>query len=143
MQITEKTIVVASGYFNPLHEGHVEYLNQASKLGDILIVIVNNDEQVKLKGSKAFMTEVQRLKIVRNLRCVDMAVLSIDNDKTVCRTLAMLRPHIFAKGGDTNVNNIPEREICKKLDIKIVDGLGGKINSSSWILKKANGEEQP
>ena len=137
MQIAEKTIVVASGYFNPLHEGHVEYLNQAAKLGDILIVIVNNDNQVKLKGSKAFMTESQRLKIVRNLRCVDVAVLSVDDDKTVCKTLNMLRPHVFAKGGDTNIGNIPEREICEKLSIKVVDGLGGKINSSSWILKKA------
>lgn len=127
-------IVAASGYFNPLHKGHVEYLERASKLGDSLIVIVNNDFQVKLKGSKEFMDEQERLMIIRSLRYVDSAILSIDKDPTVCETLKILRPHIFAKGGDRFTYEIPESKICRELGIGIVDGLGDKIQSSSWLL---------
>ena len=129
-------IVAASGYFNPLHKGHVEYLERAREIGDTLIVIVNNDFQVKLKGSQEFMTQEERLSIVRSLRCVDMAVLSIDSDPTVCETLKIIRPHIFAKGGDRYTYEIPESKICHDLGIAIVDGLGKKIQSSSWLLNR-------
>ncbi len=127
-------IVAASGYFNPLHKGHVEYLERAKSLGDKLIVIVNNDFQVKLKGSKEFMDEQERLQIVRSLNCVDMAILSADVDPTVCKTLWLIRPHIFAKGGDRFTYEIPESKICRELGIAIIDGLGAKIQSSSWLL---------
>lgn len=127
-------IVAASGYFNPLHKGHVEYLQKAKALGDKLIVIVNNDFQVKLKGSKEFMNEDERLQIVRSLSCVDMAILSADIDPTVCKTLWLVRPDIFAKGGDRYTYEIPESKICRELGIAIVDGLGAKIQSSSWLL---------
>lgn len=127
-------IVAASGYFNPLHKGHVEYLERAKTLGDKLIVIVNNDFQVKLKGSKEFMDEQERLTIVRSLRCVDMAILAVDKDPTVCRSLEIVRPDIFAKGGDRFTYEIPESKICRELGIGIVDGLGDKIQSSSWLL---------
>ena len=127
-------IVAASGYFNPLHKGHVEYLERAKTLGDSLIVIVNNDFQVKLKGSKDFMDEQERLMIVRSLRCVDMAILAVDKDPTVCKSLEIIRPHIFAKGGDRFTYEIPESKICRELGIAIVDGLGDKIQSSSWLL---------
>lgn len=129
-------IVAASGYFNPLHKGHVEYLERAKALGDKLIVIVNNDFQVKLKGSKEFMDEQERLQIVRSLGCVDMAILSADIDSTVCKTLWLVRPDIFAKGGDRYSYEIPESKVCRDLGIGIVDGLGAKIQSSSWLLNK-------
>jgi cytidyltransferase-like protein len=128
-------IVAASGYFNPLHIGHVEYLQRAKFLGDRLVVIVNNDYQRALKGSKEFMEERERLEIVRALRCVDGVMLSIDKDTTVCESLKQLKPHIFAKGGDRFSSEIPEAKICKELGIQMVDGLGNKIQSSSWLLK--------
>lgn len=129
-------IVAASGYFNPLHKGHVEYLERSKSLGDTLIVIVNNDLQVSVKGSKEFMDEQERLMIVRSLRCVDMAILAVDKDPTVCESLRMIRPHIFAKGGDRYTYEIPESKICRELGIAIVDGLGDKIQSSSWLLNR-------
>lgn len=124
--------VATSGYFNPLHVGHLRLLEEAKLLGDYLIVIVNNDEQVKLKGSKPFMNETERCEIVRGIRYVDSVVLSIDNDRTVCKTLEMIKPDIFAKGGDSTVENVPEQDICK-----VVFGIGGeKIQSSSWLKEK-------
>lgn len=127
--------VCTSGYFNPLHKGHVEYMEKARALGDKLIVIVNNDKQRVLKGSKEFMDEQERMIIVKSLRCVDEVVLSIDEDATVCKTLEMIKPDIFAKGGDRFNNEIPEAKVCNRLGIEMVDGLGGKIQSSSWLLK--------
>jgi len=129
-------IVAASGYFNPLHKGHIEYLERAKQLGDKLIVIINNDFQVKLKKSQEFMSEEERLLIVRSLKCVDMAILAVDKDPTVCESLKMIRPHIFAKGGDRFTYEIPESKVCHELGIAIVDGLGEKIQSSSWLLSR-------
>ena len=126
-------IVVTSGYFDPLHVGHLECLELARKLGDKLIVIVNSDLQAKLKKGKSFMNEQDRLKIVSALKCVDEVFLSIDKDKTQCESLKYLKPHIFAKGGDRMIDEIPESKICGDLGIKIVDGLGQKIRSSSDI----------
>ena len=131
-------MVVVSGYFDPIHVGHLEYLEMAKKLGDKLIVIVNNDEQAILKKGKPFMKGEERLKIVRALKCVDEAYLSIDHDRTVCRTLEELdrleKVDIFANGGD--VTKCAEEGVCNKLGIKLVYGLGGKIQSSSWLTKK-------
>lgn len=129
-------IVCVSGYFNPLHFGHIEYFEKSKQLGDKLIVIVNNDKQAIIKKGSSFMPEDERLKIIRSLRIVDFAVLSIDNDRTVCKTLESIRPHIFTNGGDQTNDIIPEKEICDKLNIELVDGLGGKIQSSSWLLAK-------
>lgn len=128
--------VVASGYFDPLTVGHVEYLEKAKKLGDKLIVIVNNDTQASLKKQFSFIKQDERLTIIKALRCVDEVVLSIDQDRTVCKTLEMLKPDIFAKGGDQNIGTIPEKEICDLYNIKIIDGLGDKIQSSRWLLKQ-------
>jgi cytidyltransferase-like protein len=113
----------------------VEYLEKAKELGDYLVVIVNNDLQRAIKGSKEFMDEDERMQIVAALRCVDEVVLSIDTDSTVCQTLALVHPNIFAKGGDRFSSEIPESPICKELGITIQDGLGEKIQSSSSILK--------
>ncbi len=128
--------VAASGYFNPLHKGHVEYLQKAKSLGDYLVVIINNDNQRALKNSKEFMDEQERMFIVSALKCVDEVFLSIDQDTSVCESLAAIQPNIFAKGGDRFSSEIPESKICKQLGISIVDGLGEKVQSSSWLLSK-------
>jgi len=132
-----KTVAV-SGYFNPLHVGHLEMIQRAKKLGDKLVAIVNNDTQVDLKGSVPFMSQADRLKIVAALREVDAVFLSIDKDKSVCKSLAKLRPNIFANGGDRHsLNDVPEYPICQKLNIKMVDGLGRKIRASSEMIARA------
>ena len=129
--------VVTSGYFNPVHIGHITLFREAKRLGDYLIVIVNNDHQVKLKGSKLFMDEKERCAIIKSLKYVDEVVLSIDRDKTIKRTLSMIRPNIFAKGGDSTPENVPEIDVCRTHDIELVFGVGGgKIQSSSWLLNK-------
>ena len=124
-------IVATSGYFDPLHVGHLECLEMAKELGDRLIVIVNSDLQAKLKKGKAFMNENDRMKIVSALKCVDHVFLSIDKDKSQCESLRHIQPDIFAKGGDRTSGEIPEAAICKEMGIKIIDGLGKKIRSSS------------
>lgn len=135
----KKPIVVAvSGYFNPLHVGHLEMITKAKKLGDKLVVIINNDEQVKLKGSFPFMKQEDRIKIIKALRDVDEVFLSIDKDKSVCKSLAKVKPAIFANGGDRkSIGDVPEYPICQKLNIQMVDGLGRKIRASSELIKKS------
>ena len=137
----QKAIIV-SGYFNPIHKGHIEYFNNAKAIGDKLIVIVNSDHQRALKGSKEFQQEDERLFIVKNIKSVDDVILSIDNDKTQCATLRSLYQKLsdfyqlaFANGGDQNNNSIPESPVCKELGIELLEGLGDKIQSSSWLLK--------
>ena len=124
-------VVATSGYFDPLHVGHLECLELASKLGDRLIVIVNSDLQAKLKKGEAFMNENDRMRIVSALKCVDEVFLSIDKDKSQCESLKQINPDIFAKGGDRTSTEIPESKICSELNIQIIDGLGKKIRSSS------------
>ena len=138
-----KTVVIVSGYFNPLHKGHIEYFENAKAIGDKLWVIVNSDLQRELKGSKFFQDEKERLKIISSLRIVDKAILSVDKDRTVSKSIAKLVTkkdndweYIFANGGDQNNDTIPEAKICKILGVNLVDGLGNKIQSSSWLLKK-------
>jgi cytidyltransferase-like protein len=137
------TIAVCSGYFNPLHKGHVDYLRSAKKLADELIVIVNNDNQVKQKGSTSFMDESERLYIVQHLSPVDLAMLSTDQDESVCETLRLIfdiRPAqeiIFANGGDRKEGDVPEYDICDLLGIKMVFNVGGKKTQSSSNLLDA------
>jgi cytidyltransferase-like protein len=130
----EKMKIVASGYFDPIHVGHIEYLKLAKELGRELIVIVNNDKQAILKKGFSFMNEKERMEVVRNIKYVDDVFLSIDEDATVCKSLEKLKPNIFAKGGDRTSSNIPEFEICEKHNIKIIDGLGEKVQSSSSLI---------
>ena len=127
----ELTVVAASGYFDPLHVGHIEYLEKAKALGDKLVVIVNSDAQAALKKGKSFMSQGDRLKIIKSLRCVDEAFIAIDTDQTVCKSLIACDPHIFANGGDRSEEEIPEAGICKETGIEMVDELGRKIRSSS------------
>mgnify|MGYP003626983348 FL=1 len=95
-------IVAISGYFDPLHIGHLEYIKISRSLGDFLVVIVNNDHQCSLKKGKPFMKELDRVEIIKSLKGVDEVVLSVDQDRTVCRTLEIIKPDIFANGGDRN-----------------------------------------
>lgn len=124
-------IVAVSGYFDPIHVGHLEYLRLSKKLGDKLVVIVNNNHQCVLKKGKPFMDEKDRVEIVRSLEMVDEVFLSIDDDKSVCKSLEKIKPHIFANGGDRSTGEVPESTVCKKYNIQITDGLGYKIRSSS------------
>ena len=131
-------VIAVSGYFDPFHIGHLEYLEKSKKLGDYLFVIVNSDHQAKLKKGKSFMPAIERLKIIRSLKCVDSAIIAIDKDRTVCQTLRHICPDIFTNGGDQNNNTIPEIEVCNELNIDLVDGLGYKIQSSSWLFSGSN-----
>jgi cytidyltransferase-like protein len=135
--------IIVSGYFNPIHKGHIEYFNNAKANGDKLIVIVNSDHQRALKGSKEFQKEDERVFIVSNIKSVDMVFLSIDRDRTVCQTIKNVYDQLsseyniaFANGGDQNNDSIPEKPICEELGVELIDGLGGKIQSSSWLLNK-------
>lgn len=125
------TSVAVSGYFDPIHVGHLEFLELAKKLGDHLTVIINNNLQAELKKGSTFMDEKDRMEIVAALRCVDEVFLSIDTDKSVCKSLEHIKPDIFANGGDRSLDEIPETAVMKKYNIKMVDGLGSKIRSSS------------
>ena len=133
--------IIVSGYFNPIHKGHIEYFQNAKAKGDKLFVIVNSDFQRALKGSKEFQDENERVFIVENLKLVDKCFRSIDTDRTVVESIRMIynqfgkEYHLaFANGGDQNNDTIPERPICEELGIDLIDGLGNKIQSSSWLL---------
>jgi len=140
-----KKIVITSGYFNPIHIGHINLIREAKKLGDFLVVIVNNDQQVKLKGSVPFMSEHERIEIIKALRYADDVILAVDKDAFVPESLKTIvkkyqGEFIFAKGGDRNFDNLPESEkrVCREFDINVVNNVGGgKVQSSSWLLKKA------
>ena len=143
--MNKKKGIIVSGYFNPIHKGHIEYFNQAKALADELFVIVNNDSQRILKGSKEFQKEQERIFIVSNIKSVDHCILSIDQDRTVIKTIEKISQDFgkeydlnFANGGDQNNNTIPERSICDQMGISLIDGLGDKIQSSSWLLNNKN-----
>lgn len=130
--------VCVSGYFDPVHSGHIEYLTRAKELageGGELVVIVNSDHQAVLKKNRPFMKEQERITIIEALRAVDEVHLSIDTDRTVCETLAAILPPIthFVNGGDQSNTSIPETAVCDALGIVLIDGLGDKIQSSSWL----------
>ena len=142
---------IVSVYFNPIHTGHLDYLEGAKRECDILHVIVNNDHQVGLKGSKQFMDDNARLRIVRALSCVDKAMVSIDEDGTVVRSIAKIHKRYaddpfmtglyFMNGGDRKAGNTPESDFCKDNDIHLLYNIGGcKTQSSSSLLDgvKAN-----
>ena len=136
-------VIIVSGYFNPLHKGHLELFEKAKRAGDELWVIINSDLQRMLKGSKEFMDENERLTIVSAIKYVNKTLISIDNNKTQRATLAYLADEYgddfelyFANGGDQNNESIPEAPVCKEKGIGLLEGLGDKIQSSSWLLKK-------
>ena len=132
-----KKTAIVSGYFDPLHIGHIEYFKLAKELADELVVIVNNREQCLLKKSDEFMDERDRLEIVYHLDMVDEVLISTDKDKSVCKSLEMIaqfKPYndlVFCNGGDRDASNSPEVKVCSKLGIEFQQGLGKKIRSSS------------
>ena len=134
------TVVAVAGAFDPVHIGHIEHLRQARRLGDRLVVILNPDADLLLKKSFFFMTYAERKVILEEFRCVDEVVPAIDGNGTVAETLRVLRPAIFAKGGDRTHDRMPQNEldVCRELWIKIVYGVGGgKIQSSSELVRAA------
>lgn len=139
-------IIINSGYFDPLHVGHIECMELSKKLGDKLVIILNNDEQVKLKKGKPFMPENERKRIVESLKPVDEVLVSIDKDRSVCESIKAIAEKykgqeiIFAKGGDRFSDEIPEAKVCKEFGIKIIDNVGKKIQSSSWLIEKTKGK---
>lgn len=135
----KEKVVCVSGYFNPIHVGHIRMFKDAKALGDKLIVIINNDKQALMKKGKIILNENDRLEIVKSIKWVDDAVIAIDSDKTVCETLRKIKPDIFANGGDRIEGNVPEDKICAELGIKMIYNVGGgKIDSSTDIIKRAS-----
>ena len=137
-------VVAVSGYFDPPTPTHLVYFQAARKLGDLLVVLLNNDDQLlmKRKGTKLEgrirYPLVDRALILSELRTVDTVVVSIDTGRGISETLKIVKPHIFAKGGDRNLTNLPkdEIEVCKEIGCEVVCGVGGgrseKSHSSSW-----------
>ena len=142
----KKPVVVAvSGGFDPIHIGHVRLFQEAKKLGDELVVILNNDNWLAGKKGRPFMPGVEREEIIQAIKGVNRVVLTDhapgDPDRSVCRALRSIKPDIFANGGDRHPDEypVPEVELCKELGIKMVYnvGTGGKVQSSSWLIAKA------
>lgn len=142
----KKPVVVAvSGGFDPLHYGHVRMFKEAKKLGDELVVILNNDNWLADKKGKPFMPGVERKEIIEAIKGVDRVVLTDhvpgDPDRSVCRALRAIKPDIFANGGDRHPegNPVPEVALCEELGIEMIYsvGQGGKVQSSSWLIKNA------
>ncbi len=140
-----KTVAI-SGYFDPIHVGHIEYIKLAKELADKigakLVVILNNDKQVELKKGKPFMPLEERKIVLESIKYIDEVFVSIDEDKSVCKSLEAVKPDIFAKGGDRFSYEIPETKVCERLGIKIVDKLGKKIQSSSSLVGLKDLNEQ-
>ena len=145
----KKKTVMVSGGFDPLHIGHIRYMQEAKKLGDKLIVVLNNDHWFSIKGRKLFMPEKERKEIIEALSCVDKVVLTKHKlskkiygrntrEYSICKELEEIKPDIFANGGDRFKEDVPEVGVCNKLGIKMVFniGKGGKVRSSSELLKE-------
>lgn len=135
-----KKVVLVSGGFDPVHIGHVRMFREAKALGDELVVVLNNDNWLRYKKGNGFMHEEERKEIIESFGSVDRVILtsheSDTKDISVCREIELIRPDIFANGGDRKGDNIPEYKLCEKLGIKMVFnvGYGGKIQSSSELL---------
>lgn len=134
-------VVAVSGGFDPIHSGHIQLLESARKLGDKLVVILNNDNWLEDKKGFVFMDAAERKALLLALRCVDDVYItghkSGDKDSSVCRELRTLQPAIFANGGDRKFGNVPEQTVCDELGIEMIYDVGGdKSQSSSWLLNK-------
>ncbi len=136
------TIVMVSGGFDPLHIGHIRYIQEAKALGDKLVVVINNDNWLRKKKGKEFMSQKERKEIIEAIVGVDKVVISSHlknpKDTSVCKEIRNIKPHIFANGGDRFADNIPEFTLCNDLGITMVFnvGHGGKVRSSSELIKE-------
>lgn len=143
-----KTVIV-SGYFNPLHGGHLNLFEAAREYGDRLVVIVNNDTQQMLKKGKIILDENNRMRLIEALEVVNEAFLSVDQDPTVVESLQVVADSfkedelIFCNGGDRNTTNeIPETEVCRRNNIKMIFEVGDKEKfDSSTRINQARGAE--
>lgn len=141
--ISKAVVVAVSGGFDPIHSGHIRMLKEARKLGDKLVVILNNDHWLNKKKGYAFISQNERKEILEAISPVDEVIITDHPpdpaDMSVCKELEKIRPDIFANGGDRVLDNIPEVDTCRKIGCKMVFnvGHGGKIQSSSWLVKKA------
>lgn len=134
------TTVCVSGHFDPLHVGHIKHIQAAAKLGAV-VVILSTDEQCIAKKGYCFMPYEERREILKAMRCVHSVVPNVDNDDSSTKSLERYHPDIFAKGGDRDLASLPKTEVqvCSKLGIKIVFGVGGsKVQSSSKLARNAH-----
>jgi cytidyltransferase-like protein len=135
-------VVTVSGGFDPVHIGHIRLFKEARALGDKLIVIVNNDNWLKTKKGQAFMPEEERAAILEAFPFVDGTLITShvpdDPDRSVSRELQILKPAIFANGGDRLEDTTPEVSVCNELGIELRFnvGFGGKVQSSSWLVDR-------
>lgn len=139
----QEIVVAVSGGFDPVHVGHVRYFQEARTLGDKLIVILNDDEWLVRKKGYVFMPLEERIEVLRAIRYIDeIVVREPAEDTSINHMLEKLTIHIFAKGGDRTLENIPESEVCERRGIKMVFGVGGsdKPQSSSWLVQNVRGE---
>ena len=138
-----KTIVLITGGFDPVHSGHIKYIQAAKELGQILVVGVNSDAWLQRKKGRSFMPLRERTAILRNIVGVDFVIDFNDQDGSARDAIRMVRQSypqdhiIFANGGDRTDENIPEIDVADN-NIKFLFGIGGfdKSNSSSWILEE-------
>jgi D-beta-D-heptose 7-phosphate kinase/D-beta-D-heptose 1-phosphate adenosyltransferase len=138
----KKITVAVSGGFDPIHIGHIRMIKEARKLGDYLVVILNNDNWLKKKKGYVFMPQNERKEILEAIEGVDKVIITHHpknpKDMSVCVELKKIKPNIFANGGDRTRKNIPEVAVCKEIGCKMVFnvGRGGKIQSSSWLVER-------
>ena len=141
-------IGIISGYFNPLHTGHLDYIESAKQNCDLLYAIVNSDRQVEIKGSESFMDEDSRLRIVKALQSVNRGLIAKDDDGTVVKSIEwvynwnkndpFIDSFVFMNGGDRVAGNTPEEEYCREVGIETLYNVGGgKTESSSRLLEKS------
>lgn len=138
----ERKIVAISGGFDPIHIGHIRYIQAAAKIAGtdgVLVVIANKDSWLKRKKGFAFMGEEERMEILASIKGVDFVIPWDDGTPNVAECLRELRPHVFANGGDRNsVRNVPEYPICLEIECKMIFGVGGnKIQSSSDLVRSS------
>jgi D-beta-D-heptose 7-phosphate kinase/D-beta-D-heptose 1-phosphate adenosyltransferase len=133
---SKRVLVTVSGGFDPVHVGHVRLIAEAAQHGAV-IVIANSDEWLMRKKGYVFMTWEERQEILYNFKGVVDVVKAQDDDGSVCKTLALIKPDIFANGGDRKDDNTPEVALCEHLDIEMLWNVGGeKVQSSSELVAK-------
>ena len=134
--IDKNRIIAVSGGFDPVHIGHIRYLKAASELGKVLVML-NTDEWLTRKKGKPFMPFQERKEVLEAVRYVHRVVPVIDADDSVAESILLYKPDVFAKGGDTKIENIPvdEKEACLRIGAQLMVGVGGgKVQSSSWLI---------